>query len=221
MQDDAFPDFLDDYFAECDEHITGARRLLLALEASIGRATINRGVLDELFRHFHSLKGISGMVEVRQAEELAHCLEDYLRALREEQAVLTADGVDALFDGTQLLEQVVAARRSGAPFPPIGPVSARVAKLVAGAAAGAHSAAAAAALAPVPHVSKWLCTFSPSAALVAKGIRVDTVRGRLASVGEILDAAPRVNADESISFEFVLAASIDDATVEAWRADGI
>ena len=75
-------DFLDDYFAECEEHLTGVRGLLLALEGSIGRADINRAVLDELFRHFHSLKGISGMVEVRQAEVLAHRLEDYLRVLR-------------------------------------------------------------------------------------------------------------------------------------------
>ena len=61
--DDApFPDFLDDYFAECDEHLTGVRRLLLALEGSVGRTDINRPVLDDLFRHFHSIKGISGMV---------------------------------------------------------------------------------------------------------------------------------------------------------------
>ncbi len=81
--DAAFPDFLDDYFAECEEHLTGVRRLLLALETSVGRADINRPVLDELFRHFHSLKGISGMVELRQAEDLAHRLEEFLRALRQ------------------------------------------------------------------------------------------------------------------------------------------
>ena len=67
-----FSDFLDDYFAECDDHLMGVRRLLLTLEGSVGRAEINRRVLDELFRHFHSLKGISGMVELRAAEDLAH-----------------------------------------------------------------------------------------------------------------------------------------------------
>ena len=30
-----FPDFLDDYFAECDEHLAGVRGLLLALEGSV------------------------------------------------------------------------------------------------------------------------------------------------------------------------------------------
>ena len=33
MTKDAIPDFLDDYFAECDEHLAVVRRLLLALEA--------------------------------------------------------------------------------------------------------------------------------------------------------------------------------------------
>ena len=119
QKDAAFPEFLDDYFAECEEHFTNIRRLLLLLEASVGRAGVNRQVLDDLFRHFHSLKGISGMVELRQAEDLAHRLEDYLRVLRGGGgAVLIAEGVDALFDGTQVLEQVVAVRRSGGTFPP-------------------------------------------------------------------------------------------------------
>ena len=29
--------FLDDYFAECDEHLITVRRTLLALESSVGR----------------------------------------------------------------------------------------------------------------------------------------------------------------------------------------
>ena len=127
----SFSDFLDDYFAECDEHLMGVRRLLLALETSIGREPINRTVLDDLFRHFHSLKGISGMVDVRPAEELAHRLEDYLRALRSDAAAFTHDGLEALFDGTQTLEQVIAARRAGVPVPSIDAIAARVARLVA------------------------------------------------------------------------------------------
>jgi two-component system chemotaxis sensor kinase CheA len=220
---DAFPDFLDDYFAECDEHLTRVRRLLLALEASVGRLEINRAVLDELFRHFHSLKGISGMVELRQAEDLAHRLEDYLRVLRAGDAILSADGMDALFDGTQLLEQVIAVRRTGGTFPAVESVGERIGRLVN---AAAPAAASDSRLAPaVPrsfaNVARWRCTFTPAAALVARGIRVDTVRGRLAAAGEILDAVPRVTGDGSIAFDFVLAAPLDEATIAAWRADGI
>jgi two-component system chemotaxis sensor kinase CheA len=217
-----FSDFLDDYFAECDEHLMGVRRLLLALEVSVGRAAINRTVLDELFRHFHSLKGISGMVELRAAENLAHGMEEYLRVLRQGDATLTAEGVDTLFDGTQMLEQVIGARRSGAVSPSVDPVTRRIARLVSPSATGASRAPSAAdpALLSLP-VPRWRCTFAPSAHLVARGVRVDTVRKRLSSAGEILEAVPRVTADGAIAFEFVLAAELDDVVSAAWRADGI
>jgi len=186
-----FSDFLDDYFAECDDHLMGVRRLLLTLEGSVGQSEINRPALDELFRHFHSLKGISGMVELRAAEDLAHSLEDYLRALRQGEAALSAEGVDALFDGAQMLEQVIGARRAGTATPPIDVVVARIARVVADGATdratanAARPAATAASAPPRPQKPRWRCTFSPSAELVARGIRVDTVRQRLSSAGEI------------------------------------
>lgn len=119
IENDFFAGFLDDYFAECDEHLTLARRALLSLEASVNQPQVNRGLLDDLFRSFHSLKGISGMVGVREAEQLAHEMESYLRNLRQDQGVLTPEGMDALIVGTRVLEEVVIARRNQAPPPEI------------------------------------------------------------------------------------------------------
>ncbi len=218
-----FPDFLDDYFAECEEHLAGVRRLLLALEGSVGRADINRPVLDELFRHFHSLKGISGMVELRQAEDLAHRLEDYLRALRQGTATLSAEGIDALLDGTMMLERVIGVRRSGGTFPDGAIVAARIATLLKAPAAAVPAGATDSPpdAAPRNPAMRWRCTFVPSAELVGRGVRVDTVRERLASVGQILDAVPRVTADGSIAFDFVLAAELAEDVAASWAADGI
>jgi two-component system, chemotaxis family, sensor kinase CheA len=219
----SFSEFLDDYYAECDEHLMGARRLLLALETSIGRGALNRTVLDELFRHFHSLKGISGMVELRAAEELAHRLEDYLRVLRTGDVALTRDGLDALFDGTQTLEQVIAAHRSQMPLPAIAVISARIAHLVA---SGAIAPDARPPVARTTSVAggaaqRWDISFIPSQELVARGVRVDTIRKRLASAGEILSAAPRVTPDGAIAFDFVFAGSVDARTVADWARDGL
>src|SRR5215207_8945311 len=125
-----FAEFLDDFFAECDEHLAMVRRALLAIEPDIDQPRVNRDLLDELFRGFHSLKGLAGMVGVVEVEQLAHHLESYLRALRQEQLRLTAEGFDALIAGTQLLEQVVIARRTHAPVPPIKAMLARLAALV-------------------------------------------------------------------------------------------
>ena len=66
--DSPFAAFMDDYFAECDEHLAIIRRLLLELETSVGAdRPVAAAVLEELFRSFHSIKGISGMVELRAA----------------------------------------------------------------------------------------------------------------------------------------------------------
>src|SRR6476660_717421 len=125
-----FAEFLDDFFAECDEHLAMVRRALLALEPSIDQVRVSRDLLDELFRGFHSLKGLAGMVGVAEVEQLAHHLESYLRALRQEQLKLTAEGFDSLIAGTQLLEQVVVARRTHALSPAIEFMLARLAALV-------------------------------------------------------------------------------------------
>src|SRR5204862_7733051 len=157
---------------------------------------------DELFRHFHSLKGISGMVEVRAAEELAHRLEDYLRALRAGEASLTRPGLDALFDGAQMLEQVIAARRAGSPLPGISPIADRIGDILeAGAGAGAAEATIAPSAPLQTAAPQWQIVFTPTRELMDRGVRVDRVRQRLSAAGEILSAAPRVTGDGAIAFD--------------------
>src|SRR5690349_21555800 len=108
---------MDDYFAESDEHLTAVRRILLAATPDSPAGGLTAPAIEELFRSFHSLKGLSGMVELRDAELLAHHMESYLRLLRDRESKLTVDGLDALIEGTTVLEQVIAARRDGVPAP--------------------------------------------------------------------------------------------------------
>ena len=60
--DEIFSQFLDDYFAECEEHLAEIRRCLLNTEQFVGQSRFDSAQLDELFRAFHTIKGISGMV---------------------------------------------------------------------------------------------------------------------------------------------------------------
>src|SRR5687768_15754435 len=125
-----FEGFLSDYFAEAAEHLTSAADALLQLDKSIGNPAVQREVVDDLFRYFHTLKAISAMVELRPAEQLAHHLEHYLRAIRDGQATLTPAGSDVLIDGTKRLEDIVNAHRLEREWPPIGDLVARVEALV-------------------------------------------------------------------------------------------
>ena len=105
---DAFFDgFLDDYYAESEEHLTAAADTLLRLDTLLGHPAAERAAVDDLYRYFHTLKAISAMVELKPAEQLAHHLEHYLRAIRDGQSALTSDGTDLLIEGTRRLEQII------------------------------------------------------------------------------------------------------------------
>ena len=210
-----FADFLDDFFAESDEHLTAVRAVLLDVDSQGARTGISPAAVEELFRSFHSLKGLAGMVQLRPAELVAHQLESYLRRLRDVGTALTRDGLDALIAGTELLEQTVTARREGSTPPPIDEVLDRLAAL----AEGGHGASAGA-LPPVAVGEQWLVRFAPSPDLAAGGVTVDRIRSLLAEHGQIISATPKIDPGGGISFEFVVAGTLDPAA-EAWRDQGL
>jgi two-component system chemotaxis sensor kinase CheA len=207
--------FMDDYFAECDEHLANVRRVLLALDAALDRNESNPVALEELFRTFHSIKGISGMVELREAEMLAHHMESYLRVLRERKADLTKSGLDTLITGVDALEASIASRRGGVAAPAIDDVVRQLSTV-----AAVHRATSADAARPRTATAGWRVTFVPSPALIARGVNVDSVRARLRQSGTILDAVPQVR-PEGIRFEFLFAGDLPQAVRDAWSKDGI
>ena len=200
--DTFFDGFLDDYFAESEEHLSAAADALMRLDKSIGHPSAERAAVDDLFRYFHTLKAISAMVELRPAEQLAHHLEHYLRAVREGECTVTTAGSDALIDGTRRLEHIINAHRAGSPLPPIEDVLARVENLVGTRAE--RRAATSAAEDATETGRRWTCRFVPTRELLASGIGVDLVRKRLGEIGTIVEAAPHVLPDATISFQFTL-----------------
>jgi len=210
-----FASFMDEYFAECDEHLAAIRRLLLEIEpvAAAGGAA-PQDAIEELFRSFHSIKGISGMVELREAEMLAHHLESYLRELRGRESRLTAVGLDALVAGVDALERTIAARRDGHAPPAVEAIVGSLEAVTPSAVAASATEGDAA------PPATWRVTFAPAGELLGRGINVDVVRARLRQTGRIVSAAPKIRGG-SVAFEFLVAGALDEATVVAWRADGI
>src|SRR5215469_5343234 len=88
-----FEEFIDDYFAECEEHLSSIHTLMLQLENAGPSEGLKEGVLDTLLRNFHSIKGLSAMVGMEEVTQLSHHLEDYFRELKEPGAELKADGI--------------------------------------------------------------------------------------------------------------------------------
>jgi two-component system chemotaxis sensor kinase CheA len=213
---DFLDNFLDDYFAEAEEHLAAIRRALLTLEHSVGHSRIDGGVLEELFRSFHSLKGIAGMVDHRETEALAHELESYLRALREGDAILTTGGMDLLIKAAGALEASIAARRAGKAAGNTGAIVGEIQALIT-----RDGAAEPAAATESRGRGNWLCVFTPSPALIARGVNVDLVRARLREHGDILSAAPMVTPQGSVAFQFEVSATLSDELMGEWLADGL
>jgi two-component system, chemotaxis family, sensor kinase CheA len=226
-----FDALLDEFISECDEHLNAAREGILRLESSIERG-VDRAVVDELFRNFHTIKGLAGMVGLREAELLAHQMESYLDALRQSRVELTTSAIDALAAGVAALEGVVAARYAGEN-------PADIADLLAQLAALAHPQSAAKPALPHTQVpldsdrqaliaaslqagqTVWLFKFAPSPALAERGVNVNVVRQRLRDVGQLIHAAPQVLPSGDIEFTFIVSSQADRSTFEAWTGDGL
>jgi two-component system chemotaxis sensor kinase CheA len=217
---DFFAQFLDDYYAECDEHLVSIRRSLVALEDDIDASALDRTLLDNLFRSFHTLKGISGMVGLATAEQLAHHLESYLRELRDGKVVLSATGFEALASGVAQLEGVIHARRNDQPIPSIDDIAARLQRVT------SQSATT-----PPPQereatengdtVTRWQIEFTPTAELAERGVNVNSVRSRLQEIGQLIQAKPVVKGAGEIGFEFIVATSAGRSALASLAGDGL
>ena len=209
--------FMDDYFAEADEHLLGIRRCLLMLDGA--QAPDQRpAVLEELFRRCHSLKGISAMVELREAEVIAHHMESALRAIRQGDVALEASNLETLLEGANALDAVIVARREEVPIPSAETVVTSLRDLAAARAESPERPARE--VRPGSRGRVWKVRFVPSPGLVARGIKVDTIRARLMEIGKVLFVAPRVLPEGGISFEFEVETE-DEARLAAWSVDGV
>lgn len=239
--DNLFSEFLEDYFAECEEHLTSVRQGLLSLESyissekSTSKKAVDMELLHQLFRSFHTLKGLSGMVGVEQAEELAHHLENYLRLLRDRETHLGESGFDALMIGTKTLEEVINAYRKKQEIPDITALLDRLNDLEEPSDSGVTKKPGV--ISPsggniigstleIPPAksqevqnwigkgfSVWRFVFSPDAHLAAQGINVNSIRGHLNDKAQVIHSSPRMIDGQDICFDF-LVASQDDP--QAW-----
>jgi two-component system chemotaxis sensor kinase CheA len=220
-------ELLNEFFTECDEHLANIREGLVQLEPSIGRAQADETVVNELFRDFHSFKGISGIAGLHAAEELAHTAEDYLRELTHGSITLSGRGVELLMQATQRLEQIASAFRMKEPLPAADALLASI-REVSGKGEKTPGKAALGARPPLSIEEAQarglvFCrfTFIPSKELDEKGVNITSVRARLSQTGEILQATPSVRGEGKLWFEFMVAMKEVPADIARWEADGI
>jgi two-component system chemotaxis sensor kinase CheA len=225
-QDRPFADgFMDDYFAEADEHMVAVRRSLMALEGALGSdASIGRA--RRLVSQLPFAEGDFGDGGAARSELLAHHMESCLRAVRQGTLTLTTANFEVLVDGVRMLEHVIASRRASTPQPSVDTVVEKLDELGrSGVEASRPAALTATDASNEPsHTGAQArllrVTFVPSPQLVGRGVKVDTVRARLMQIGEVRSVTPKVLPGGGISFEFVVQAS-DASPLAQWKDDGL
>lgn len=91
---------IQDFIAESREHIESAEAALLELEND----PKNNEVLNQIFRSFHTIKGMAGFLNLTDINVLAHAAENLLDLARKDQLTLTDANSDAVFASIDMLK---------------------------------------------------------------------------------------------------------------------
>jgi two-component system chemotaxis sensor kinase CheA len=105
------------FIAEAEEHIANLESGLLRLEQGGDGA-----VIAKLFRSAHTLKGSAGAAGLTGMSQLAHAMENLLDQVRNGTRAVTAELIDALLMGVDLLRAMVVALRQNTPLPDAAPL---------------------------------------------------------------------------------------------------
>ncbi|MET0329801.1 MAG: chemotaxis protein CheA [Dyella sp.] len=107
----------DDFLVEAGELVQRLGEQLIALEA----APLDSGMLNAVFRAFHTVKGGAGFLALEPMVHLCHHAEDLLNEARNGALVLGATQMDALLEALDLLNGMMEALAVGAPMTPPPP----------------------------------------------------------------------------------------------------
>ncbi|WP_432665033.1 chemotaxis protein CheA [Wukongibacter baidiensis] len=95
--------YIDIFIEESKEHLQSMNELLLKLEAT----TDDLGILNEIFRIAHTLKGMSGTMGYMKMAHLTHEMENVLQSVRNQEIGLNEHIVDVLFECFDTLEEYI------------------------------------------------------------------------------------------------------------------
>jgi chemotaxis protein histidine kinase CheA/CheY-like chemotaxis protein len=101
--------FIGKFVEEAREHIRKINEGLLILE----KRSEDKEALSSVFRSAHTIKGSSRMLKLNTISEIAHKMEDTLEALRGERIQCAKEIFDLLFNGIDIISELVEKTASG------------------------------------------------------------------------------------------------------------
>jgi len=93
-----------DFITESGEHIESAEAGLLELETKPD----DKEVLNQIFRAFHTVKGMAGFLNLTAIGSLAHSAENLLDLARKDELTLSGESMDVVFESIDMLKKMIA-----------------------------------------------------------------------------------------------------------------
>jgi two-component system chemotaxis sensor kinase CheA len=122
-------DLLQDFLVEATDLLSGVDNKLVDLEKTPG----DRGLLNEIFRGFHTIKGGAGFLNAAELVALCHLTENLFDKLRNGEMAITPLLMDVILDATAIVRDMFGALERGMmPSAAEGAVMARLRAALAG-----------------------------------------------------------------------------------------
>ncbi len=100
--------YKDVFLSEAKDHVQAMNETLLKLE----RDPAELELVNDIFRHAHTLKSMAATMDYQKTARLCHALEDVLEAIRKKEIKLTSS-VDLLFESFDTLEAILKRLQEG------------------------------------------------------------------------------------------------------------
>jgi two-component system chemotaxis sensor kinase CheA len=110
-------EFVQYFRDETEEMLQTIDSDLLRLERHVDSGTIDIEIVNALFRGLHTIKGSAGMLDFKAVQHVAHKLENLFDLLRKERMPLTEGCITLLFEGRDILTDLVHAAVEGGQDP--------------------------------------------------------------------------------------------------------
>jgi two-component system chemotaxis sensor kinase CheA len=100
-------EFVQYFRDETEEILQTIDSELLRLERFVDTGTIDIEIVNALFRGLHTVKGSAGMLDFKAVQEVAHKLENLFDLLRKDRMPLSEACINLLFEGRDILTDLV------------------------------------------------------------------------------------------------------------------
>ncbi len=103
-------EIMTDFVAEAEENLDNIEVHLIELEQD----PADKEIINNIFRPFHTIKGVAGFLSLTKINQLAHATENLLDSARSDEFLINEVATDAILESVDILKQLVNRVKQGA-----------------------------------------------------------------------------------------------------------